>query len=65
MPTAGQVAIANDGAELQLDSLAQTMAFNASNNISTITVVFNNNTYVQTYTYTGALLTNISGWVKQ
>lgn len=59
---------ASDGTPLPLDSLPQTLAYTTiSGNpyLSTITVVYAGNTYVQTLTYTGINLTSISRWVKQ
>jgi hypothetical protein len=57
--------VASDGTILPLASLAQAMAYNGSNQLLTITVVFNSKTYVQTYTYTSNNLTGISVFVKQ
>jgi len=59
-----QTVQANDGAMLPLDSIEQDIAY-AGSNISTITVVYQGNTYVQTFAYTGLNLTDISGWIKQ
>lgn len=59
---------ASDGTPLPIDDLPQVLAYTTiSSNpyLSTITVVFGLNTYVQTYTYTGTNLTGISRWVKQ
>ena len=54
---------ANDGAMIPLDSIPQTFAYSGSF-ISTITVVYQTNTYVQTFTNNGTNITNISGWVN-
>lgn len=58
-------AVGSDGVVLDLNSLAQTLAYNADGTINTITVTSGGNTYVQTMTYTGGNLTGISAWVKQ
>lgn len=58
-------ATASDGVTLPVDSLAQTLAYDGSGNLSTITVSYGGNTYIQTLTYTGSNLTGISQWVKQ
>lgn len=55
---------ANDGAMLPIDSLPVAIAYNGDL-VATMTVVFGPNTYVQTFSYTGDLVTNISRWVKQ
>ena len=47
------------------DTLAQTLGYDASGNLKTITATDGTNTWVQTYTYAGGLLTGISAWVKQ
>lgn len=56
---------ASDGAILQLDELAQVLAYDGSNNLTSITVTTGGATYIQTLTYTGSNLTGISVWVKQ
>lgn len=56
---------ASDGAILQLDELAQVLAYDGSNNLTSITVTAGGTTYIQTLTYTGSNLTGISVWVKQ
>ena len=55
---------ANNGAQLPLDSVEQTFAF-AGGFISTITVIYAGNTYVQTFTNNGTNITTISGWIVQ
>ena len=57
--------IASDGILLPIDSLAQTLGYDGSNNLTTITVTYNGITYVQTMTYVGSNVTAISQWVKQ
>jgi hypothetical protein len=52
---------ANDGAMLPLDSLPQTFAYSGGF-ISTITVQYAGNTYVQTFENNGTNITFISGW---
>lgn len=56
---------ASDGAALNIDSLAQTLAWNADGTINYVQVVSGGNTYRQTYTYTSGQVTGISAWVKQ
>lgn len=56
---------ASDGASFDLDSVAQTLAYDGSNKLTSITVVYRNNTYKQTYTYTAGNLTSISQWTLQ
>lgn len=51
-----------DGVDLPINSLAQAFA---GNPITTITVVYKGNTYVQTFTYVAGAITNISAWIKQ
>ena len=51
-----------DGVELPLDSLEQAFVYSGSF-ISTITVEYSGNTYVQTFTNNGTDITNISGWI--
>jgi len=55
---------ASDGAQLPLDSLPATFAYSGGF-ISTITVVYQGNTYVQTFTNNGTDILTISNWVKQ
>lgn len=61
----GYNVVASDGVGLPLDSLAQTMSYNGSNQLLTITVSYKSNTYIQTYTYTSSNLTGVSIFVKQ
>lgn len=55
---------ASDGAMLPIDSLPQALAYSGSF-VSTITVVYQTRTYIQTFTNNGTNITNISNWVKQ
>ena len=55
---------ANDGTMLPLDSITNTIAYSGSF-VSTITVNYQGNTYVQTFTNNGTNITVISNWVKQ
>lgn len=55
---------ASDGVILPLSSLAQVMGY-AGSNLTTITVTYKGNTYVQTFTYTSTNLTGQSLFVKQ
>lgn len=54
---------ANDGAMLPLSSLAAQLVYDGGF-ISTITVIYANNTYVQTFLNDGVNITYISGWVN-
>ena len=54
---------ANDGAMLPLSSLAAQLIYSGSF-ISTITVIYQGNTYVQTFLNDGTNITYISGWVN-
>lgn len=58
-------AIANDGTPLDLNSLAQTLSYNADNTLNYVQVVSGGNTYQQTMTWTSGKLTGVSNWVKQ
>lgn len=53
---------ANDGAQLPLSSLAQQIAYSGSF-VSTITVLYRDKTYVQTFLNDGTNIIYISGWV--
>lgn len=57
--------VASDGVVIPMAAVAQAFAYNGSNQITTITVSYKGNVYVQTYTYTGGNLTGISLFVKQ
>lgn len=59
--------IASDGLTITPDSYAQTLAYDSSGNLSTVTVTSAlGNTYVQTLTYNASgQLTGQSKWVKQ
>ncbi len=50
--------------QLPLSDLAQTLAYSGGF-ISTITVVYQGTTYVQTFTNDGTNITEISQWVPQ
>ena len=52
------------GTPLPLGDLPVTLAYSGSF-ISSLTVQYYNNTYVQTFTNNGTNITSISGWVKQ
>lgn len=45
--------------------LPQVLAYNGDDNVETITVTDGVDTWVKTFTYTGLLVTGISGWVEQ
>jgi hypothetical protein len=56
--------IASDGVLLPVDSLEQTLTY-TGDLISTISVSFGSEVYIQTYTYTSSNVTSISQWEKQ
>jgi hypothetical protein len=49
---------------LGFDFLPQVLAYDGSDRLQTITVEHGADTYTQTFTYTGGLLTGVSAWVK-
>ncbi len=55
---------ASNGVELQINALEQTLEWDGSI-ISTITVVYNSITYIQTFLNDGTNITDISQWVAQ
>lgn len=55
---------ASDGAMLPLDSLAQTITYDGTI-VLTVTVVYQGNTYVQTFANNGTSITSQTGWIKQ
>jgi hypothetical protein len=61
---------ANDGTQLPLSSLDTTFTY-AGDNVQTISVVYPSRqtgietTYVQTFTYNGSNVTDISQWIAQ
>ena len=58
--------VASDGVIIPIDSLDQTMTYNAAGGLlDTVTVSYGGNTYKQTFTYSGSNVTLISQWVKQ
>lgn len=59
-----ETVIASDGTLLPLDSLPTAIGYSGGLPV-TFTVVYRGNTYIQTFTYTGTDVTNISRWVKQ
>lgn len=56
--------IASDGVLLPVESLEQTLTY-TGDLISTISVSFGSEVYIQTYTYTSSNVTSISQWEKQ
>lgn len=56
--------VASDGVSLPIGSLAESYSY-TSGILTTATVSYGGNTYVQTYIYTSGNLTGISQWVKQ
>lgn len=67
LPNAPHMAcvLASDGLLVPVDSLAQVLGYDASGNLTTITVSYGGNTYVQTMTWTSGNMTGVSQWVKQ
>lgn len=57
-----ETVLASDGTQLPLAQLEQIFVF-AGAFISTVTVEYIDNTYVQTFTNDGANITEISEWV--
>jgi hypothetical protein len=55
---------ANNGTQIPLDSVELVIAY-SGNFVSTITVVYAGDTYVQTFTNNGTNITQISGWIVQ
>lgn len=55
---------ASNGVELQINALEQIFTWDGSI-ISTITVVYNSITYIQTFSNDGTNITDISQWVAQ
>ena len=53
---------ATDGAQLQLESLATTYAYNADGTLASQTVSFNGHIYTQILTYSNSLLVAKSAW---
>lgn len=60
--TGGQVA--TNGVFVPVGSLVQTLGYDGSNNLTTITVTYLGHTYVQTFTYTGGNLTGVGQLVQ-
>jgi len=58
-------AIGSDGVNLDLDSAPTTLTYNADGTVATASIVWEGNTYKQTFNYTTGKLTSISTWVKQ
>jgi len=57
--------VADDGAILNIDSLAKALTYSADGTLNYIQVVDGANTYRQTLTYTAGRVSAISKWVKQ
>ena len=55
---------ANNGAMLPLSSLAQDVTYDGTI-VETVTVSYQGNTYVQTFTNNGASITSCTGWEVQ
>lgn len=54
------------GTKLPVNDLENVVAYNGANQAISITVVYNNITFVQTFTRDGAgNVTNISPWIEQ
>lgn len=54
-----------DGANIDLDSVAQTLAYNGDATLQYIQVVYRGSNYRQTFGYTAGKVTSISMWTKQ
>lgn len=57
--------VATDGNFLNIESLEQTLTYNADGTLNYVQVVEGTSTYRQTLTYTNGVLTGIGRWVKQ
>lgn len=57
--------VKDKGIVFDVDNLPQTLAYDGSNNLTSITITNGNTTWVKTFTYTSGLLTAISKWVRQ
>jgi hypothetical protein len=55
---------ASDGTQIPLNSVTQTIAY-TGDFVSTITVVYQGKTFVQTFDNDGSHITDISNWVAQ
>ena len=64
LPVDSGTSKADDGVILPLDSLAKSFGY-TGDNLTTITVSHDGETYVKTLTYTSGKLTATSVWVKQ
>lgn len=53
-----------NGQPIPLDSVAEIFAY-SGNFIQTITIAYQGQTYVQTFTNDGTNITSVSGWVQQ
>lgn len=56
--------LASDGVSVPTGQLSPTFGYDGSSNLITITYTYLTHTYVQTLTYTGSNVTNISTLVK-
>lgn len=59
------ITTAPDGLGIDLDSAAQTYAYNGDGTLNYIQVISGGSTYRQTYTYSVGVLSGTSAWVKQ
>jgi hypothetical protein len=57
--------IGSDGVIIPVDSLAASYTYNTDGTLATSTVVFNGNTYIQSYSYVSGRVSAVSQWVKQ
>lgn len=55
----------SDGTQLPLSDVLQTFDWTDTGFLSTITVVYQNKTFVQTFTNDGTYYDTISGWILQ
>lgn len=56
---------ATNGVDLPIDNLEQNFTYNGSGLVETISVEYQTIEYIQTFTYAGSKVTEISQWVAQ
>ena len=61
--TGVQYIIASDGVFVPVDSLAQTLGYDGSGNLTTVAVQYGGHTYTQTMSYTANVLQTTTNWV--
>jgi hypothetical protein len=60
-----EVVRGNDGVNIPLADVPQAFTYDGNDNVTTITVVYRDKTYIQTFTYAGNNVTNITRWEVQ